>query len=62
MYGRRSLYFEDNIRLTFECMDSVGHKNKYIGLNRMFYKDAKAFVILYDITKNLVLRKLKIIG
>ena len=46
----RSLYFEDNITLKFECWDSPGQK-KYRGMKTSFYKGAKAFVVLYDITR-----------
>ena len=49
-YLIKSLLFERNNKiLKFELFDSAGQK-KYRFINRMFYKDANAVVIVYDIT------------
>jgi len=36
--------------ITFELWDTAGQK-KYMSLNRMFFIDAKVFILVYDITR-----------
>ena len=46
---RKTMEFADNKNITFDIWDTAGQE-KYRSLAKIFYKDAKAIVLVYDIT------------
>ena len=46
---RKTMEFADNKRIIFDIWDTAGQE-KYRSLAKIFYKDAKAIVLVYDIT------------
>ena len=46
---RKTMDFADNKYITFDIWDTAGQE-KYRSLAKIFYKDAKAIVLVYDIT------------
>ena len=48
-FSRKTISFEDNKSITFDIWDTAGQE-KYRSLAKIFYKDAKAVILVYDIT------------
>ena len=46
---RKTISFEDNKSITFDIWDTAGQE-KYRSMAKIFYKDAKAVILVYDIT------------
>lgn len=57
-FTSKSLVFEDGKILRFDIWDTAGQE-KYRSLTQMFYKDANAAVLVYDITRTDSFEELK---
>ena len=55
---QRKTYKKGNITLNCEFWDTAGQE-KYYSLNRIFFKDARIAIIVYDITKRETFEKIK---
>ena len=57
-YSNKLVLCDDTKTLKFEIWDTVGEE-KYRSLTKMFYKDAKAAVMVYDVTRQESFNELK---
>ena len=55
---QRKTYQKGNITLNCECWDTAGQE-KYFSLNKIFFKDARIAILVYDITRRETYEKLK---
>lgn len=55
---RKTLEFPENKSLTFDIWDTAGQE-KYRSLAKIFYKDAKAVILVYDVTNENSFTQLK---
>ena len=55
---QRKTYKKGNITLNCEFWDTAGQE-KYYSLNRIFFKDARIAIIVYDITRRETFEKIK---
>ena len=57
-FALKTIEFQDNKRITFHIWDTAGQE-KYRGLAGIFYKDADAVILVYDVTSQKSFDELK---